>query len=57
MLKFDKFFDTPAIFDKILPNNLKKKLVKSQHAMFSHSRQKGEAEDNSDDDINEDNEF
>ena len=42
----------PAIFYKIL-----QKLVKSQHAMFSNSRQKGEVEDNSDDDINEVNEF
>ena len=34
-------FDMPAIFYKIL-----QKLVKSQHAMFSNSRQKGEVEDN-----------
>jgi len=47
----EELFDAPAIFYKIL----QKKVVKSQHAMFS--RRKGEAEDDSDDDINIVNEF
>jgi len=46
----DEFFDTPAIFFKILQTKLKKK---PQHAMFSNSRRKGKAEDDTDDDINE----
>jgi len=41
----------PAIFTKLCKKT-QKNLVKSQHAMFSSSRQKGEVEDDSDDDIN-----
>lgn len=51
------FLIRPRFFSKFCKKKLKKNLVKSQHAMFSNSRRKGEAEDDSDDDINKVNEF